>query len=189
MILMLDKYESFTYNIVQYLGELGADLKVIRNDETGVADLLSFEPEGIVLSPGPGRPEKAGVMEELVRAAAGKVPILGVCLGHQAIARVYGGRIDYAPNLMHGKTSEIIHDNSVLFKNVESPFTATRYHSLVVEPASLPSEFIKTAWTDDDVIMGIQHRKLPLYGVQFHPESIMTPCGKKILGNFLESLR
>ena len=188
MILMLDNYDSFTYNIVQYLGELGADLKVIRNDETGVAYLLSLEPEGIVLSPGPGRPENAGVMEELVRAAAGKVPILGVCLGHQAIARVYGGRIDYAPNLMHGKTSEITHDNSVLFKNVESPFTATRYHSLVVEPASLPSEFVRTAWTEDNVIMGIQHRKLPLYGVQFHPESIMTPCGKKILGNFLETL-
>ena len=188
MILLLDNYDSFTYNIVQYLGELGADLKVIRNDETGVADLLSLEPEGIVLSPGPGRPENAGVMEELVRAAAGRVPVLGVCLGHQAIARVYGGRIDYAPNLMHGKTSQITHDNSVLFKNVESPFTATRYHSLVVEPASLPSEFLRTAWTEDNVIMGIQHRKLPLYGVQFHPESIMTPCGKKILGNFLETL-
>ena len=188
MILMLDNYDSFTYNIVQYLGELGADLKVIRNDETGVADLLSLEPEGIVLSPGPGRPENAGVMEELVREAAGKVPILGVCLGHQAIARVYGGRIDYAPNLMHGKTSQITHDNSMLFKDVESPFTATRYHSLVVEPASLPSEFIRTAWTEDNVIMAIQHRKLPLYGVQFHPESIMTPCGKKILGNFLETL-
>ena len=189
MILMIDNYDSFTYNVVQYLGELGATLRVFRNDEAGVEHLLSLRPEGIVLSPGPGRPENAGMMEELIRAAAGKVPILGVCLGHQAIARVYGARIGYAPSIMHGKTSEIMHDGSTLFRRVESPFTATRYHSLVVEPASLPADFIKTAWTEDGVIMGIQHRTLPLYGVQFHPESIMTPSGKKILGNFLETLR
>ncbi len=188
MILMLDNYDSFTYNIVQYLAELGAELKVIRNDEKSVEELLSLQPEGIVLSPGPGRPENAGIMNDLIMAAAGKVPMLGVCLGHQGIAQVYGGKIGYAPTIMHGKTSEIHHDNSTIFTAIESPFVATRYHSLVIEPKTLPKQFIRTAWTDDNVIMAMQHQEWPLYGLQFHPESIMTPMGKKILGKFLESI-
>ncbi len=189
MIFMLDNYDSFTYNLVQYLGELGADLEIARNDELTAADVLSMAPEGIVLSPGPGRPENAGILLNLVELADGRIPILGVCLGHQALAQVFGGKIGYAPYLMHGKTSEIYHNGSQLFNEIESPFVATRYHSLVVNPDSLPKEFNLTAWTDDKVIMGIQHRKYPLYGVQFHPESILTGCGKKILGNFLGSLR
>lgn len=188
MIFMLDNYDSFTYNLVQYLAELGADLEVTRNDETTVDKVLAKKPQGIVLSPGPGRPDSAGIMKELIDQAAGKVPILGVCLGHQGIAEVYGGRIGYAPTIMHGKTSEIAHDNSTLFKSIESPFVATRYHSLVIEPDTLPEDFNRTAWTDDQVIMGIQHKTMPLYGVQFHPESILTISGKKLLGNFLESL-
>lgn len=188
MIFMLDNYDSFTYNLVQYLGELGADLEVVRNDKISVADVVAKAPEGIVLSPGPGRPENAGILQELVLEVSGKIPLLGVCLGHQGIAQVYGGRIGYAPSIMHGKTSEISHDNSTLFKSIDSPFTATRYHSLVIEPDSLPSEFETTAWTDDKIIMGIKHKVYPLYGVQFHPESILTTCGKTILRNFLESL-
>lgn len=188
MIFMLDNYDSFTYNLVQYLAELGATLRVERNDQISVAEIERLKPEGIVLSPGPGRPEKAGILQELVRQLAGKIPILGVCLGHQGIAQVHGGRIGYAPTIMHGKTSEIHHDGSVLFKGVASPFTATRYHSLVIEADSLPKSFKVTAWTDDEVIMGIAHRKFPLNGVQFHPESILTVCGKDILRNFLESL-
>ncbi|UCC45555.1 MAG: aminodeoxychorismate/anthranilate synthase component II [Candidatus Zixiibacteriota bacterium] len=188
MILMIDNYDSFTYNVVQYLGELGADLKVYRNDEITVDQAVSLNPEAIVLSPGPGRPEKAGIMEDLIRAAAGKLPILGICLGHQAIAQVYGAAIGYAPAIMHGKTSEVSHDGSTLFKEIESPFVATRYHSLVVEPGSLSSDFKTSAWTDDNVIMGIKHATLPLYGLQFHPESILTPRGKDMLHNFLKSI-
>lgn len=188
MIFMLDNYDSFTYNLVQYLSELGADLKVVRNDKVSVAEVLAMKPEAIVLSPGPGRPENAGILQELVLGASGKIPLLGVCLGHQGIAQVYGGRIGYAPTLMHGKTSEIIHDGSTLFKNIDSPFIATRYHSLIVERKSLPPEFKITAWTDDQIIMGIKHKKHRLYGLQFHPESILTTSGKTILRNFLESL-
>ena len=188
MIFMLDNYDSFTYNLVQYLGELGADLQIARNDDLSPDEILEMRPDGIVLSPGPGRPENAGMLQELIKAASGRIPILGVCLGHQGIAQVFGGKIGYAPTLMHGKTSEIHHDGSVLFKSIESPFVATRYHSLIVERKSLPSQFKVTAWTDDKLIMAIQHTELPLYGLQFHPESILTDCGKKILGNFLESL-
>ncbi|RME30925.1 MAG: aminodeoxychorismate/anthranilate synthase component II [Candidatus Zixiibacteriota bacterium] len=188
MIVMLDNYDSFTYNIVQYLGELGAELTVWRNDEITVEQLLASRPEGIVLSPGPGRPEGAGIMLDLLKAVDRNLPVLGVCLGHQAIAQAYGARIGYAPKLMHGKTSEINHDGSRLFRGIPNPFTATRYHSLVVEKETLSPEFIVTAWTDDDVIMGIAHRQHPLFGVQFHPESIMTPHGKAILKNFLEVL-
>lgn len=190
MIFMLDNYDSFTYNLVQYLGELGAELKVARNDELSVEDVIKLSPEGVVLSPGPGRPEKGGIMQDLIVAVAatGNIPLLGVCLGHQAIAQVYGGRIGYAPKIMHGKTSAIHHDGSLLFRGIESPFEATRYHSLVVEPDSLPDELTVTATADESVIMAIQHRKLPMYGVQFHPESILTSCGKAILQNFLESL-
>ncbi|MFQ6009074.1 MAG: anthranilate synthase component II [Candidatus Zixiibacteriota bacterium] len=188
MIVMIDNYDSFTYNLVQYLGELGADIRVFRNDDITVQDIVTLKPRGLVLSPGPGRPERAGIMLDLIKAAAGRIPILGVCLGHQAIAQAYGARIGYAPRLMHGKTSEIFHDNSILYRGVPSPFMATRYHSLVVDRDSLSDDFQVTAWTDDNVIMGINHRTLPLYGVQFHPESIMTPHGKVILRNFLETL-
>lgn len=186
MLFMLDNYDSFTYNLVQYLAELGADVKVVRNDKISVNKIAKMKPDQIVLSPGPGRPENAGIMNEIVKQLAGKVPILGVCLGHQAIAQVFGGKIVYAPSLMHGKTSSIIHDKSTLFRDVPVPFTATRYHSLTVDPKSLPNEFRRTAWTDDDVIMGIENKNMKLYGLQFHPESIMTPDGKTILRNFLE---
>ncbi len=188
MILLLDNYDSFTYNLYQYLAELGGDIEVYRNDVITVDEIIKKEPSALVLSPGPGRPENAGIMNELVKNASGKIPILGVCLGHQAIAQVYGGKIGYAPTLMHGKTSEVVHDKSTLFKNIPSPFTATRYHSLVVEPKSLPQDFKVTAQTTDGVIMAIQHKKHPLYGLQFHPESIMTNYGKAILKNFLETL-
>lgn len=188
MIAMLDNYDSFTYNLVQYLAELGADISVYRNDAITVEAIVRLKLRGIVLSPGPGRPEKAGIMDALIQEIAGRVPILGVCLGHQAIAQVFGAAIGYAPSLMHGKTSQVSHDNSTLFKGIPSPFTATRYHSLTVDPETLSKELHVTAWTDDKVIMGIEHCRLPLYGVQFHPESIMTPYGKDILKNFLESL-
>lgn len=186
MLLMLDNYDSFTYNLVQYLGELGADLIVKRNDKISVSEITKMKPTGIVLSPGPGRPENAGIMNELIKRFAGKMPILGVCLGYQGIAQVYGATITYAPVLMHGKTSQIIHDNSTLFKDVPNPFTATRYHSLIVQKDTLSNEFIITANTSDDIIMAIEHTQIPLYGLQFHPESIMTIEGKIILKNFLE---
>jgi len=188
MLFLLDNYDSFTYNLVQYLGELGAETEAVRNDAITVEQIAAKKPSGVVLSPGPGRPEKAGIMNELVSTLRGSIPILGVCLGHQAIAQAFGGRIGYAPQLMHGKTSGINHDSSTMFRGLPSPFTATRYHSLVVEPSSFPKCFRRTAWTDDGVIMALEHRKLPLYGLQFHPESIMTPLGKDILRNFLEIL-
>ncbi len=187
MLLLLDNYDSFTYNLYQYLAELGAEVNVIRNDAVSVDQIMAMKLKGIVLSPGPGRPEQAGIMNKLITANSGKIPMLGVCLGHQAIGQVYGGSITYAPELMHGKTSAVEHDKSKLYANVPSPFTATRYHSLVIDPKTLSKEFTRTAWTGD-VIMGIQHRALPIYGVQFHPESIMTTHGKQILKNFLETL-
>ncbi len=188
MLLLLDNYDSFTYNLYQYLAELGSDVVVFRNDEITVDEIQRMNLEGIVLSPGPGRPDNAGIMDVLIKEISGKVPILGVCLGHQAIAQTFGAEIGYAPVLMHGKTSTITHDNSVVFQGIPSPFVATRYHSLVVKPESLPSQFKVTARTSDKVIMAIQHRKLPLYGLQFHPESIMTPDGKMMLQNFLNTL-
>lgn len=185
MLLLLDNYDSFTYNLVQYLSELGADVKVFRNDEITVDKAVRLKPEYVVLSPGPGRPENAGIMNALIKQAAGTIPILGVCLGHQAIGQVFGARIGYAPSLMHGKTSKVTHDSSTLFKGVPSPFVATRYHSLVIERKSLAKQFSVTARTED-VIMGIEQKEKRLYGVQFHPESILTAEGKKILKNFLE---
>ena len=187
MILMLDNYDSFTYNLVQYFGELGADLKVFRNDKISLDKVKSLSPEKIVISPGPGRPESAGISVEIIEKLAGKLPILGVCLGHQSIGYAYGGKIIRAKKLMHGKTSMIHHNGKEIFKGMSNPFEATRYHSLVIERESLPACLEVTAWTkDDDEIMAVRHKDYPLWGVQFHPESILTLEGKSILKNFLE---
>ncbi|MBN2057864.1 MAG: aminodeoxychorismate/anthranilate synthase component II [Candidatus Saganbacteria bacterium] len=185
MILMIDNYDSFTYNLVQYMGELGAQLDVYRNDKITIAQIEKLKPERIVISPGPGQPKDAGISEEVIRTFAGKVPILGVCLGEQAMAETFGGRIVLAKNLMHGKTSEVYHDGKTIFKGLPDPFTATRYHSLIVEKKSLPDCFEVSAWTDQDEIMGIRHKEYKLEGVQFHPESILTSSGKALLANFL----
>ena len=185
MILLLDNYDSFTYNLAQYLGELGCTLEVHRNDKISVEEIERRKPERIVISPGPCTPQEAGISVELIRKLAGKFPILGVCLGHQAIGAAFGGKIIRAPKLFHGKTSQIRHDGSGVFRGLPNPFTATRYHSLIVERKSLPAELQVTAETDDDIIMGMQHRHYPLMGVQFHPESVLTESGKQLLKNFL----
>jgi len=186
MILMIDNYDSFTYNLVQYLGSLGAQIKVFRNDKITLGQIIKkIRPKKIVISPGPGRPEDAGISCELIREFAGLIPILGVCLGHQAIGYVYGGRIIGAKKLMHGKTSLIYHNKKDIFKEIPNPFEATRYHSLIVERKSLPSCLEITAWTKEKEIMGLKHKKYPLWGVQFHPESILTKQGLRILANFL----
>ena len=186
MILMLDNYDSFTYNLVQYCGELGAKLKVFRNDKITLDEIKKMNPERIIVSPGPGEPKNAGISVDVIKTFAGAFPILGVCLGHQSIGYAYGGKIVRAKKLMHGKTSMIKHTNEDLFKGIENPFEATRYHSLVIDPPTLSSEFKITAWTDDDEIMGIKHKTLSLWGVQFHPESILTRQGKDLLRNFLD---
>jgi len=186
MILVIDNYDSFTYNLVQYLGELGAKLKVYRNDKITVDDIKKMNPVKIVISPGPGEPKDAGISEDVVRNFGERIPILGVCLGHQAIGEVFGGNIVGAKHLMHGKTSLIYHDSEGLFKGVENPFEATRYHSLLVERESFPKLLKVTAQTKDKEIMGLVHTRYPIYGVQFHPESILTFEGKKILKNFLD---
>jgi len=186
MILMLDNYDSFTYNLVQYLGALGADIKVFRNDKITIQKIKKLRPKRIVISPGPGRPEDAGISCEVIREFAGKIPILGVCLGHQAIGFVYGGRIIIAKKLMHGKTSLIYHNRREIFKGIPNPFEATRYHSLLVDRKSLPECLEITAWTKEQEIMGLKHKEYPLWGVQFHPESILTKAGKDILDNFLK---
>ena len=186
MILMIDNYDSFTYNLVQYFGELNAEMKVFRNDALTVSQVEHMKPEKIVISPGPGRPEDAGISVEIIQKLAGEIPILGVCLGHQAIGYAYGGKIIHARTLMHGKTSKITHDNREIFKGIEDPFEATRYHSLVIDPSTLPGELEVTATTlDDKEIMGVRHKTFPLWGVQFHPESILTKEGMNILRNFL----
>ena len=187
-ILVVDNYDSFVYNLVQYLGELGAEPIVHRNDALTVDDALGLGVAGILLSPGPGRPEDAGILCDLVRAAAGRVPLLGVCLGHQAIGHVFGGRIVRAPALMHGKTSLVHHDGSGVFAGLPDPFEATRYHSLVIEPETMPAELQVIATTSDDVVMAVRHRELAVHGVQFHPESILTACGHDLLRNFLALL-
>ncbi len=186
MILMIDNYDSFTYNLVQYFGELGADLKVFRNDKITADGIKKLKPTHIVISPGPGRPEDAGISCEVVRIFSEKIPILGVCLGHQVIGYVFGGKIIRAKKLMHGKTSLVYHKAQGIFKGLPSPIEATRYHSLVVEPQTLPETLELLAWTKDREVMGLRHRHFPLYGVQFHPESIMTKDGKILLKNFLE---
>ena len=184
-VLVIDNYDSFTYNLVQYLGELGAEISVFRNDKINISQIKKIRPEKIVISPGPGRPEKAGVSVEIIKSFTGKIPILGVCLGHQAIAYAFGGKIIRAKRLMHGKTSLIYHKGKSLLIGLSNPFSATRYHSLIVERKSLPSIFEISAWTEEGEIMGITHRSSPLFGVQFHPESILTKEGKKFLSNFL----
>jgi len=186
MLLMIDNYDSFTYNLVQYLGELGQEVKVFRNDEITLEGVERLNPEKIVISPGPCTPNEAGISVPLIRHLAGKVPILGVCLGHQAIGQAMGGKIVHAKQLMHGKTSAIHHDNRGVFRGLPDAFTATRYHSLVIERASLPDCLEVSAWTEDGEIMGVRHKSLAVEGVQFHPESILTEHGHRLLGNFLE---
>ena len=189
MLLVLDNYDSFTYNLVQYLGELGAAPLVYRNDALSVEDARRLEPSACVISPGPGTPAEAGITVPLIRALAGVCPVLGVCLGHQGIAEAFGGRVVRADRLMHGKTGAVVHALDELFDGIESPFRAMRYHSLVVEPTSLPEELVVTAWSADRPrgaeIMAMKHRQHPIYGVQFHPESIGTDPGKRLLANFL----
>ena len=185
MILMVDNYDSFTYNLVQYLGELGADIRVARNDQITVAEIERLSPEKIVISPGPCTPREAGISCDVIRHFAGRVPLLGVCLGHQCIGEVFGGEIVRAPALFHGKTSLIYHDGRSIFRGLPRPFEATRYHSLVIRRETLPDCLELSAETDDGVIMGVRHRQLAIEGVQFHPESILTHEGKKLLANYL----
>ncbi len=196
MILVIDNYDSFTYNLVQYLGELSSELatateiQVYRNDQIDIAKIQALKPHGVVISPGPGRPEDAGISTDLIEKLGPTLPILGVCLGHQSIGQVYGGRIVSAPVLMHGKTSEIYHNHLGVFADLPQPFTATRYHSLVIERESMPDVLEITAWVEDGTVMGVRHREYPhIQGVQFHPESILTNSGKQLLRNFLSSLR
>ncbi len=195
MIIVIDNYDSFTYNLVQYLGELGAELpaasevQVYRNDQISLADIRRLQPAAVVISPGPGRPEDAGISLELIKELGPTLPILGVCLGHQSIGQVFGGKIVSAPVLMHGKTSQVEHAGVGVFQGVESPMIATRYHSLVIEKQSCPEVLEVTAWVEDGTIMGVRHREYPhIEGVQFHPESILTTSGKQLLRNFLERL-
>jgi anthranilate synthase component 2 len=195
LIIVIDNYDSFTYNLVQYLGELGAefpvasDIQVYRNDKVDLDTIRQLKPDGILISPGPGRPEDAGVSSQLIAALGSEIPILGVCLGHQSIGQVFGGDIISAPTLMHGKTSKIYHKNTGVFEGLESPFLATRYHSLVIDSQTIPDVLEITAWVEDGTIMGVRHRNYPhVEGVQFHPESILTDSGKQLLRNFLKSL-
>jgi para-aminobenzoate synthetase component II len=186
MILVIDNYDSFTYNLVQYFGELGQEVTVVRNDQKTIEELKALQPDYVVLSPGPCTPNEAGITLEAIQAFAGNVPIFGVCLGHQSIAQAFGGNVIRAERLMHGKTSPVFHDSSLLFSGIDSPFTATRYHSLIVEKETLPDSLEITAWTEEGEIMAIRHRTLPIEGVQFHPEAIMTTAGKRLLKNFIE---
>ncbi len=188
MIVMIDNYDSFTYNLVQYLEQIGASVKVVRNDAASISDIISWNPSGIVISPGPGRPETAGLSLPLVKHLSGKIPILGVCLGHQAIAAAFGGKVVSAKRLMHGKTSIIQADGKTLYHGISKPFEAMRYHSLVVSREHLPECLEISSESDDGEIMGIRHRKHPTEGIQFHPESIMTRVGKRLLRNFLKGI-
>jgi anthranilate synthase component 2 len=189
VILLIDNYDSFTYNLFHYLGELGAEVKVVRNDEISAADALGMKPEGIVLSPGPCTPNEAGICLEVIEQAAGKMPILGVCLGHQAIGQVYGGRIVRAPEPMHGKLSRVHHTGRSVFRGLNNDFLATRYHSLTIDPPSMPASLDVTATSEDGVIQGVMHKSHPVHGVQFHPESIASENGHALLNNFLQIAR
>jgi len=186
MLLMIDNYDSFTYNLVQYFGELGQDLKVYRNNKITIAEIEKMQPDRIVVSPGPCTPREAGISIEVIRRFTGRVPVLGVCLGHQAIGDAFGGDVVRAPYLMHGKTSMIHHDGKTLFAGLPNPFEATRYHSLIIKRETMPSVLEVTAWTEDGIVMGVRHRQHKLEGVQFHPESILTGAGKDLLRNFLK---
>jgi anthranilate synthase/aminodeoxychorismate synthase-like glutamine amidotransferase len=190
LVFVLDNYDSFTYNLVQYIGELGAKIEVRRNDQVTVEEIEAMKPERIVISPGPCTPHEAGISIDVIRYFAGKVPVLGVCLGHQAIGEAFGGRVVRAPNLMHGKTSPVMHDNKTVFQGLPMPMTATRYHSLIVEEKDLPSELEVSAWTTEKdgtrTIMGLRHKRQPVEGVQFHPESVLTEAGKTLVNNFLK---
>jgi anthranilate synthase/aminodeoxychorismate synthase-like glutamine amidotransferase len=189
MVFVLDNYDSFTYNLVQYLGEMGGEVVVRRNDQVTIREVEALRPERILISPGPCTPQEAGISIDLFRHFTGKLPILGVCLGHQALGAAFGGRVIRAPHLMHGKTSQVTHDGRTVFKDLETPFTATRYHSLIVEEKGLPTELEVSAWTTESdgsrTIMGLRHRNYPVEGVQFHPESVLTGEGKKLIANFL----
>jgi anthranilate synthase/aminodeoxychorismate synthase-like glutamine amidotransferase len=189
LVFVLDNYDSFTYNLVQYVGELGAEVEVRRNDEVTVEEIEAMRPERIIISPGPCTPHEAGVSIELVRHFAGKVPVLGVCLGHQAIGEAFGGHVVRNSHIMHGKTSAVMHDNKTVFQGLPTPMTATRYHSLIVEEKSLPGELEVSAWTTEKdgkrTIMGLRHKRFPVEGVQFHPESVLTDAGKRLIANFL----
>jgi len=187
-VLLIDNYDSFVYNLVQELGELGADPLVFRNDAIDVSGVQRERPDAVVISPGPGRPEDAGISLQLIEALAGEIPLFGVCLGHQCIGQAFGGKVVHAPSLMHGKTSEITHEGTGIFAGLPNPFVATRYHSLVVAADSVPETLAVTARTAEGVVMGLRHRSLPVEGVQFHPESILTPSGPSLLDNFLASL-
>ena len=188
MILVIDNYDSFTYNLVQYMGELGADLEIFRNDKITIEEIKARKPEKIVISPGPCTPHEAGISVKVIKSFSGEVPILGVCLGHQSIGQAFGGKIVQAPRLFHGKISEIFHDGRTVFKELRKPFTATRYHSLIVDRETLPDCLEVSAWTEDEdnIIMGMRHKSHPTEGVQFHPESILTDEGKKLLDNFIK---
>ena len=186
MLLMIDNYDSFTYNLVQYLAEIGQEVEVVRNDKISIEEINKLNPQYIVISPGPCTPNEAGISLELIEAFKGKIPILGVCLGHQSIGQAFGGKIIHAQTIMHGKTSKISHNNKGVFMGIKDPFIATRYHSLVIDRESLPDCFDITAWTDDNEIMGIKHKELAIEGVQFHPESILSEHGHDLLKNFLD---
>ncbi len=189
MILLIDNYDSFTYNLFHYLGELGAEVKVVRNDEISAKEALGMKPEGIVLSPGPCTPNEAGICLEVIEQAAGKMPILGVCLGHQAIGQVYGGKVVRAPEPMHGKLSRVHHNGRSVFRGLNNDFLATRYHSLTIDPPSMPAVLDVTATSEDGVIQGVMHKSHPVHGVQFHPESIASENGHALLNNFLQIAR
>lgn len=186
MLLMIDNYDSFTYNLVQYFLELGEEVKIIRNDKLTLGDIEQLAPDRLVISPGPCSPKEAGISVSAIRKFAGHIPLLGICLGHQSITEAFDGKVVRAERLMHGKTSPILHDNSELFQGLPNPFTATRYHSLIAERESFPDSLKITAWTEEGEIMGLQHRELPVWGVQFHPESILTTVGMDLLNNFLK---
>ena len=188
-VLVIDNYDSFVYNLVQYLGELDAEPIVKRHDAITIDEVKDISPHALLISPGPGNPKQAGISVDLIKWAAGKIPVLGICLGHQCIGEAWGGKIVHAPQVMHGKTSLISHNESGLFKDIESPFNATRYHSLMVDPESFPDELEITAKTDDDLIMGLKHKDFEIYGLQFHPESILTAYGHKLIENFLLSVK